>query len=121
LGDVITDRSKLLQPLYKSQRKDILSFGYRYVEETIIKVQDSDKKGATHQGYYLVLYDNLKGWYNLCLYAQTDILVQDNNKVENSIRPVAIGRKNYLFAGSHDATQRSHDVQSDRYLQSTWH
>jgi hypothetical protein len=27
--------------------------------------------------------------------------------VENSIRPVAIGRKNYLFAGSHEAAQRS--------------
>lgn len=26
----------------------------------------------------------------------------DNNLVENSIRPVAIGRKNYMFAGSHD-------------------
>ena len=25
----------------------------------------------------------------------------DNNLVENSIRPVAIGRKNYMFAGSH--------------------
>ena len=27
----------------------------------------------------------------------------DNNLIENSIRPVALGRKNYLFAGSHDA------------------
>jgi hypothetical protein len=27
--------------------------------------------------------------------------------VENAIRPVAIGRKNYLFAGSHEAAQRS--------------
>ena len=27
--------------------------------------------------------------------------------LENSIRPVAIGRKNYLFAGSHEAAQRS--------------
>ena len=31
----------------------------------------------------------------------------DNNPVENSIRPIAIGRKNYLFAGSHEAAQRS--------------
>jgi len=27
--------------------------------------------------------------------------------VENSIRPVAVGRKNYLFCGSHLAAQRS--------------
>ena len=31
----------------------------------------------------------------------------DNNPVENSIRPVAIGRKNYLFAGSHEAAKRT--------------
>lgn len=31
----------------------------------------------------------------------------DNNPVENSIRPVALGRKNYLFAGSHTAAQRA--------------
>jgi hypothetical protein len=49
----------------------------------------------------------LKRWDKLILYAQTDLLDPDNNRVENSIRPVAIGRKNYLFAGSHDAAQRS--------------
>ena len=31
----------------------------------------------------------------------------DNKPVENSKRPVALGRKNYLFAGSHEAAQRS--------------
>ena len=30
----------------------------------------------------------------------------DNNLVENSVRPLALGRKNYLFAGSHKAAQR---------------
>ena len=29
----------------------------------------------------------------------------DNNLIENTIRPVALGRKNYLFAGSHEAAQ----------------
>ncbi len=27
--------------------------------------------------------------------------------MENAIRPVAIGRKNYVFAGSHEAAQRA--------------
>jgi hypothetical protein len=31
----------------------------------------------------------------------------DNNLVENSIRPVALGRKNYLFAGSHNGAKRA--------------
>ena len=31
----------------------------------------------------------------------------DNNLIENSIRPVALGRKNYMFAGSHEAAQQA--------------
>ena len=29
----------------------------------------------------------------------------DNNKIENQIRPLALGRKNYLFAGSHEGAR----------------
>ncbi len=29
----------------------------------------------------------------------------DNNMAENSIRPLALGRKNYLFCGNHDAAE----------------
>ena len=31
----------------------------------------------------------------------------NNNLIENKIRPLALGRKNYLFAGSHAAAQRA--------------
>lgn len=31
----------------------------------------------------------------------------DNNLVENAIRPLAIGRKNYLFCGNHDAAENA--------------
>ena len=31
----------------------------------------------------------------------------DNNLIENLIRPLAPGRKNYLFAGSHNGAQRA--------------
>jgi hypothetical protein len=41
------------------------------------------------------------------LYATEGRLEIDNNLVENAIRPVAIGRKNYLFAGSHEAAKRA--------------
>jgi transposase len=50
---------------------------------------------------------SLLRWKELSLYASDGMLHLDNNPVENSIRPVAIGRKNYLFAGSHDAAQRA--------------
>ncbi|MBK7971246.1 MAG: transposase [Bacteroidetes bacterium] len=50
---------------------------------------------------------SLSRWEKLMLYCTDGRLEIDNNLVENAIRPVAIGRKNYLFAGSHDAAQRA--------------
>ena len=50
---------------------------------------------------------SIERWQRLSIYATTGQLNIDNNPVENSIRPVASGRKNYLFAGSHGAAQRS--------------
>jgi len=46
-------------------------------------------------------------WDNLSAYLTDGNLQIDNNLVENVIRPVALGRKNYLFAGSHDAAQKA--------------
>jgi len=46
-------------------------------------------------------------WDNLLAYLYDGSLEIDNNLVENAIRPNALGRKNYLFAGSHDAAQRA--------------
>ena len=31
----------------------------------------------------------------------------DNNGTENAIRPLALGRKNFLFAGNHEAAVRA--------------
>ncbi|PXY01647.1 hypothetical protein DF185_09260 [Marinifilum breve] len=31
----------------------------------------------------------------------------DNNLAENAIRPMAVGRKNYLFCGNHDAAENA--------------
>jgi transposase len=50
---------------------------------------------------------SIERWEGLCCYTTNGMLCIDNNPVENSIRPVAIGRKNYLFAGSHEAAQES--------------
>jgi len=42
----------------------------------------------------------LNRWKYMERYLDDGVLEIDNNLVENAIRPVAIGRKNYLFAGS---------------------
>ncbi|WP_268036521.1 IS66 family transposase [Algoriphagus sp. PAP.12] len=46
-------------------------------------------------------------WEELTNYLMDGMLEIDNNACENKIRPTALGRKNYLFAGSHDAAQRA--------------
>ncbi len=57
-------------------------------------------------------------------------LLLDNNLAENEIRPITLGRKNYLFCGNHEAaanmcvivsllsTCRNHDINPRLYLTS---
>jgi transposase len=47
----------------------------------------------------------LPRWDGLSAYTKHGQIEIDNNLVENAIRPLAIGRKNYLFAGSHQAAE----------------
>lgn len=54
----------------------------------------------------------LKRWVSLTRYAQTGHLPIDNNPVENVIRPIAIGKKNWLFTGSERAGQRAAAIQT---------
>ncbi len=42
----------------------------------------------------------LKNWTALCVYLEDGMLSIDNNAAERLMRPIAIGRKNWLFAGS---------------------
>ena len=46
-------------------------------------------------------------WSRLMRYLDDGRYEIDNNLIENSIRPVALGRKNYLFAGSHESAERA--------------
>jgi transposase len=46
-------------------------------------------------------------WPRLRAYAHDGRYLIDNNRIENTIRPLAIGRKNYLFAGSDRAARHA--------------
>lgn len=46
-------------------------------------------------------------WPRLIRYVEDGNVLIDNNRIENLIRPLALGRKNYLFAGSHDGAKRA--------------
>jgi transposase len=52
-------------------------------------------------GYALPLMESMR------LYALHGDLQIDNNLIENAIRPIALGRRNFLFAGTHDTAQNA--------------
>lgn len=72
---------------------------YRWVEEESIKVLPKSPIGKAMQ-YTLQQKSKLAACF------EDGRLELDNNLIENKIRPLALGRKNYLFAGSHAAGQR---------------
>lgn len=70
----------------------------------------------------------LNRWAKLTLYSTHGNINIDNNLIENAIRPLALGRKNYLFVGSDEggkrtammysffATCKAHDVNPLQWL-----
>ncbi len=67
-------------------------------------------------------------WDNMMRCLEDGRLLLDNNLAENAIRPITLGRKNYLFCGNHEAavnmsvicsllaTCKAHDVNPRDYL-----
>jgi len=55
---------------------------------------------------------SLKRWSALTRYLDDGQIPIDNNWIENQIRPIALGRKNWLFAGSLRAGQRAAAIMS---------
>ena len=70
------------------------------------------KRTAHGGGLARALDYSLKRWDALARYATAGHLPIDNNPVENVIRPIARGRKNWLFAGTERAGRRAAAIQS---------
>ncbi|MBV8047887.1 MAG: IS66 family transposase [Paludibacterium sp.] len=54
----------------------------------------------------------LRRWEAFTRYAHSGDLPIDNNAVENAIRPITLGKKNWLFTGSERAGRRAAAIQS---------
>lgn len=54
----------------------------------------------------------LRRWTALARYVEDGLYPIDNNPIENAIRPIAVGRKNWLFAGSETAGRRAAAIMS---------
>jgi len=111
---------KLMQKLYQIEtkaREREISFETRYryrqlyakpllqeLEEWLIQNQlQTIPKSAIG----IAINYSINLWTKLKAYIDDGRYDIDNNLIENAIRPLALGRKNYLFAGSHDAAQRA--------------
>lgn len=113
-----TEVLELMQQLYKLEQ-DMREEGLTWEQRTERRQQEAvpvlDEIGKwmkEHKNKVLsssplgkAIAYTLPRWKGLCAYAQHGQIEIDNNLVENAIRPLAIGRKNYLFAGSHDAAE----------------
>lgn len=89
----------------RSQAQTLLRAFKTWLADTRLKTADG---GALAKA----IDYSLKRWPSLSRYADSGHLPIDNNPVKNSIRPIAIGKKNWLFTGSERAGQRAAAIQS---------
>jgi len=80
--------------------KPILDEIEHWLKENIVQVLPKSQIG-------IAIAYTISLWSRLKRYVEDGRYEIDNNKIENSIRPVAIGRKNYMFAGSHEGANRA--------------
>ena len=108
-----TKRQELSKPIMEAMKLWMETEGVKYSESSLIG------KAITYA---------YTRWDNMMRYLDDGRLLLDNNLAENEIRPVTLGRKNYLFCGNHEAAQnmavvcsllatcKNHDVNPRLYL-----
>lgn len=69
-------------------------------------------KTADGTGLARAIDYSLKRWPALVRYVDCGTMPIDNNMVENAIRPITLGRRNWLFTGSERAGCRAAAIQS---------
>ena len=106
-------RQELARPIMEAMKLWMETEGVKYSESSLIG------KAITYA---------YTRWDNMMRYLDDGRLLLDNNLAENEIRPVTLGRKNYLFCGNHEAAQnmavvcsllatcRNHDVNPRDYM-----
>ena len=107
------ERESRSKPLMEEMRTWMETEGLRYSQRTLIGK-------AVSYAY--------TRWGNMMHILDDGRLLLDNNLAENEIRPITLGRKNYLFCGNHEAAEnmcvitsllatcRNHNVNPRTYL-----
>jgi len=85
-------RGRLAYPILCAFEKWIVS----YYPKTLPKGRMNKALSYTYSLFHRLSRYHLDGRYQI-----------DNNGIENAIRPLAIGRRNYMFCGNHDAAENA--------------
>jgi transposase len=85
-------RARLAYPILFGFERWIVS----YMPKALPKGRMSQALTYTYSLFHRLSRYHLDGRYRI-----------DNNLVENTIRPLALGRKNYMFCGNHDAAENA--------------
>ena len=116
--DVTAEERKEIRQL---KARPIMEELQGWLEQIGVKYGSSNLLGKA-AGYAYVRWDNMMR------YLEDGRVRIDNNLAENEIRPITLGRKNYLFCGNHEAAEnmcviisllstcRNHDVNPREYL-----
>ncbi len=111
---VLTEIKKLYLIERKATQKEMTEEQrYTLRQEESVPILDDLKKWLEknkdihppNTSMYKAIRYMLIRWRGLVAYTTHGKLRPDNNLIENQIRPLALGRKNYLFAGSHQGAE----------------
>lgn len=83
----------LRQSVRQARAKPLLGSMRAWLEQTLLQI--SVKSGLAKAIHYALTH-----WRALTRYCEDGRIEVDNNTAERSIRPLVLGRRNYLFAGS---------------------
>jgi hypothetical protein len=97
--------AELRREVRQSRAKPILDQLHKWLEKAVRQLSPKSETAAA------IRY-SLSRWRALTRYLGDGRLEMDNNSAERALRVVALGRKNYLFAGSDTGGERAAAVYS---------
>jgi transposase len=113
LFGALYDVERPIQQLEDSQRRTVRQQQAKPIADTLHAWLIAQRARVPDSSATAKAIDySLRRWGALVHYLDNGAVPIDNNWVENRIRPVAIGRNNWLFAGSLRAGQRAAAVMS---------
>ena len=97
--------AQIVRQIRQQKAKPVVEWLYAWLQEK--------RLGTTKNASITIAIEYcLKRWTTLTRYLNDGNLPIDNNWAENQMRPWALGRKNWLFAGSFESGQRAANVMS---------